>query len=209
MDLEREMRSGGDNMPEQSGEVWLIRHGETEWSASGRHTGRTDLALTGKGREQAVLLREKLALRAFSLVMSSPLARAVETCKIAGYGEVAEVTDDLMEWDYGEYEGLTSSQIREKIAGWTIWTGDPAGGETIGQVADRARRVIGRAREIKGDVVLFSHGHLLRVLCSCWLDLPPDSGRLFALGTASIGILGYERGAPVISLWNHYWCVAP
>ncbi len=196
-------------MPDQSGEVWLVRHGETEWSSSGRHTGRTDLTLTGDGRKQAVLLRERLAQRSFSLVLSSPLARAVETCKIAGYGEVAEVSGDLREWDYGDYEGLTSSQIREKVAGWTIWRGNPAGGETIGQVADRARRVISRVREVKGDVVLFSHGHLLRVLCACWLGLPADAGRLFSLGTASISILGYEHETPVISLWNHNWCVAP
>ncbi len=196
-------------MSAERGEVWLIRHGETEWSASGRHTGRTDLALTAKGREQAMLLREKLSQRPFSLVLSSPLARAVETCKIAGYGEIAEVCDDLMEWDYGDYEGLTISQIREKEAEWTIWKADPPVGETIAEVAERSRRVISRAREAKGDAVLFSHGHLLRVLCACWLGLPPDSGRLFALGTASISILGYERGTPVISLWNHYWCVAP
>ncbi|MGE5300278.1 MAG: histidine phosphatase family protein [Acidobacteriota bacterium] len=197
-----------DNMADGSGEVWLVRHGETDWSAAGRHTGRTDLALTANGRQQAALLREKLAQRSFSLVLSSPLARAVETCKIAGYGDVAEVSGDLREWDYGEYEGLTSSQIREKVAGWTIWRDDPAGGETIGQVADRARRVISRIREVKGDVILFSHGHLLRVLCACWLGLTPDAGRLFELGTASISILGYEHETPVISLWNHNWCTA-
>jgi probable phosphoglycerate mutase len=195
-------------MPEHSGEVWLIRHGETEWSASGRHTGRTDLALTAKGLEQAMLLRKKLAGKTFSLALSSPLARAVETCRIAGYGDAAELSDDLMEWDYGDYEGLTIYQIREKAPDWTIWKADPPGGETIEQVAERSRRVIARAREAKGDVILFSHGHLLRVLCSCWLGLPPDSGRLFSLGTASVSILGYERGNSVISLWNHYWCVA-
>jgi broad specificity phosphatase PhoE len=195
-------------MADGSGEVWLVRHGETEWSASGRHTGRTDLALTKDGRQQAAFLRERLAQRPFSLVLSSPLVRAVETCKIAGYWDDAEVSGDLREWDYGDYEGLTTSQIREKAAGWTIWTGDPPGGETIGQVADRARRIIKRAREVKGDVVLFAHGHLLRVLSACWLALPPDAGRLFALGTASISILGYEHESPVISLWNQEWCAA-
>lgn len=196
-------------MTEGSGEVWLVRHGETEWTASGRHTGRTDLSLTEKGRRQAERLREKLARRSFALVLSSPLARAAETCRIAGYGDVAEFDHDLREWDYGDYEGLTISQIRGKVAGWTLWTGDLPGGETIGQVAARARRVIGKAREVKGDVALFGHGHLLRVICACWLGLPPDSGRLFLLGTASLSILGYERETPVISLWNHYWCVAP
>jgi broad specificity phosphatase PhoE len=198
---------GGD-MSDQSGDLWLVRHGETEWSAGGRHTGRTDLPLTEEGRRQAERLRERLARKSFALVLSSPLVRAAETCRIAGYGDVAEVDHDLREWDYGDYEGLTTTQIRRKVSGWTIWTGDPPGGETIGQVAERARRVIGRAGDVKGDVALFAHGHLLRILSACWLGLPPDDGRLFALGTASVSILGHEHDTPVISLWNE-WCVAP
>ncbi len=194
-------------MSAQSGsELWLVRHGETEWSAAGRHTGRTDVALTDEGRRQAALLTERLAGRSFSHVLSSPLSRAIDTCRIAGYGGAAELTDDLREWDYGEYEGLTISEIRGRAPGWTIWTGDPPGGEGIAHVAGRVRRVIDRARSAGGDVALFAHGHVLRVLASCWLGLPPDSGRYFYLGTASLSILGYERETPVITLWNQEWC---
>lgn len=184
------------------GEVWLVRHGETEWSRTGRHTGRTDVILTEEGRRQAERLRRGLRGKSFGLVLSSPLSRAAETCRIAGFGDRAEFSEDLREWDYGDYEGLTTARIRETAPGWTIWTGDPPHGEKIGDVAARARRAIGRAREVGGDVVFFSHGHLLRVLASCWLGLPPDSGRLFMLGTASVSILGHEHGAPAISLWN-------
>ena len=187
-------------------ELWLVRHGETEWSASGRHTGRTDVALTEEGRRQAALLAERLAGRSFSHVLSSPLARALDTCKIAGYSDAAELTDDLLEWDYGDYEGLTTADIRGKVPGWTIWTGDPPGGEGIVQVAERVGRVIDRAGSAGGDVALFAHGHVLRVLAACWLGLPPDNGRLFSLGTASLSILGYERETPVVTLWNQEWC---
>lgn len=188
------------------GELWLVRHGETEWSAAGRHTGRTDVALTEEGRRQAALLAERLAGRSFSHVLSSPLARALDTCKIAGYSDAVELTDDLLEWDYGDYEGLTTADIRSKVPGWTIWTGDPPGGEGIVQVAERVRRVIDRARSAGGDVALFAHGHVLRVLAACWLGLPPDNGRLFSLGTASLSILGYEREMPVVTLWNQERC---
>jgi broad specificity phosphatase PhoE len=184
------------------GELWLVRHGETQWSKSGRHTGMTDLPVTEEGQRQAELLRERLKGRSFELVLSSPLSRARETCRIAGFGDAAEVDDDLHEWDYGDYEGLTTSEIRQKVPGWTIWAGDPPNGETLEQVAGRARKIISRARGIGGDVALFSHGHFLRVLCACWLGLPPDAGRLFALGTASISILGLEHNSPVISRWN-------
>ncbi|MDA8433118.1 MAG: histidine phosphatase family protein [Nitrospiraceae bacterium] len=184
------------------GEIWLVRHGETEWSASGRHTGRTDLPLNAEGRRQAEGLRGRLGGKSFALVLSSPLLRAAETCRLAGFGDAAKCDEGLREWDYGDYEGLTTEQIRGRAPGWTLWTGDPPHGERIGDVAGRAQRVIGRARGVKGDTVLFSHGHFLRVLAACWLGLPPDDGRFFALGTASVGILGYEREAPVISLWN-------
>lgn len=193
-------------MDQPRGELWLIRHGETEWSAAGRHTGRTDIALTEEGRRQAALLEKRLAGRSFSHVLSSPLARALDTCKIAGYSEAAELTDNLLEWDYGNYEGLTITEIRDKAPGWTIWTGDPPDGESIMQVAERVRRVIDLASSVRGDVALFAHGHVLRVLAACWLELPPDNGRFFALGTASLSILGHERETPVITLWNQEWC---
>lgn len=193
-------------MDQPRGELWLIRHGETEWSAAGRHTGRTDIALTEEGRRQAALLEKRLAGRSFSHVLSSPLARALDTCKIAGYSEAAELTDNLLEWDYGNYEGLTITEIRDKAPGWTIWTGDPPDGESIAQVAERVRRVIDLASSVRGDVALFAHGHVLRVLAACWLELPPDNGRFFALGTASLSILGHERETPVITLWNQEWC---
>ena len=198
--------SGEEIKGTHPGELWLVRHGETEWSAAGRHTGRTDVALTEEGRRQAALLTERLAGRSFSHVLSSPLTRALDTCKIAGYGGAVELTDDLREWDYGDYEGLTIAQIRGKAPGWTIWTGDLPGGEGLAQVAERVRRVIDRARFLGGDVALFAHGHVLRVLAVCWLGLPPDNGRLFTLGTASLSILGYERETPVITLWNQEWC---
>ncbi len=186
-------------------ELWLIRHGETEWSASGRHTGKTDIPLTESGRRQAAALAERLAGRSFRLVLSSPLSRAFETCRLAGFGGVAELTEDLREWDYGIYEGRTTPEIRRDIPKWTIWADDPPGGETIEQVAARAFRVINRATAGKGRVVLFSHAHLLRILAVCWLGLPPAAGRFLVLGAASISILGYERETPVIMTWNQDW----
>lgn len=183
-------------------ELWLVRHGETEWAADGRHTGGTDVALTDRGREQAVALGKLLAGRAFALVLSSPLRRAVVTCRLAGYGPAAEVTDDLREWNYGDYEGLTTAQVREKVPGWTIWSHGVPGGETVDDVARRACRVIDRSVSAGGDTVLFAHGHTLRVLAACWLGLPPGDGRLLALGTGSLGVLGYEHEARVIRRWN-------
>lgn len=188
--------------PNSNPEIWLIRHGETEWSLSGAHTGRTDIPLTAEGERQAGEIGQYLAGRPFAMVLTSPLRRARETCRLAGYGGVARVEPDLSEWDYGAYEGRTSAQIQENAPGWTIWTSPVPQGETIQQVAARARRVIERASTAGGDVALFAHGHLLRILTACWLGLPPDDGRLFALGTASIGVLGYERGTRVIARWN-------
>jgi probable phosphoglycerate mutase len=184
------------------GELWLVRHGETEWSRSGRHTGRTDVPLTDEGRRQAAALRRALEGRRFALVLSSPLSRAWETCRLAGYGDVAETTDDLLEWDYGAFEGRTSAEIRRERPGWTIWTGEVPGGETIDAVARRAERVIQRPGAAGGDVLLFAHGHVLRILTARWLGLEPRDGRLFALGTASIGVLGGENGTRVIRSWN-------
>jgi probable phosphoglycerate mutase len=183
-------------------EIWLIRHGETAWSLSGQHTGRTDLPLTAAGERHAEAIGRFLAGRPFALVLSSPMQRARETCRLAGYGGVAQVDPDLSEWDYGAYEGRTSAQIQESVPGWSIWTSPVPQGETIEQVAARANRVIERAGKGGGDVALFAHGHLLRILTACWLGQPPDAGRLYALGTASVSVLGYERETRVISRWN-------
>lgn len=183
-------------------EIWLFRHGQTAWSVSGQHTGRTDLPLTEAGREQAEALGRYLAGRKFDLVLSSPLVRAAETCRLAGYGEVARFTDDLMEWDHGEYEGLRPADILKKRPGWTIWNDGVPGGETVEQVEQRARSVVGLTEAVDGGVAVFSHSHLLRILAARWLGLPPDAGRHFDLDTASISVLGYSRDASVIRKWN-------
>jgi broad specificity phosphatase PhoE len=185
--------------------LWLVRHGETEWSRTGRHTGRTDVPLTDLGRRQARALGGHLAGRAFARVLTSPLERARETCRLAGYGPVAEVADDLREWDYGAYEGRTTPEVRAEVPGWSIWTTEVPGGESVARVGERARRVIDRAAAAGGDVALFAHGHILRILAACWLGLPPEGGRLLALGTASVSVLGYERETRVIQVWNQDW----
>jgi broad specificity phosphatase PhoE len=177
-----------------------MRHGETAWSLSGQHTGSTDLPLTAEGERKAAIVGKLLAGKKFAAVYVSPMTRAKETCRIAGYEQGAIVTDDLHEWNYGSYEGLTSAQIQKSAPAWTIWTAPPPGGETIEQVADRARRVIQSAPD--GDVAIFGHGHMLRVLTACWLELSPDTGRCFALSTGSISVLGHERETPVIQMWN-------
>lgn len=187
---------------EQLRELWLIRHGETEWTISGAHTGRTDIPLTERGREKAQAIREYLAGREFSLVLTSPLARARETCRIAGYGDVAVVDDDLCEWDYGGYEGLRTLQIWAEQPEWRLWRDGVPGGETIDEVAARADRVIERSLEAGGTVALFAHGHILRILTARWLQLSPDGGRLFALGTGSVSTLGFERDSRVVLRWN-------
>ena len=189
-------------MSEPRQELWLIRHGETEWSAANRHTGRTDIALTQAGERQAAALGQSLAGRRFGLVLCSPLRRARETCRLAGYGQGAEVTDDLLEWDYGVYEGKTTREIRLEQHGWSIWTTSVPKGESIEQVGHRAQRVIQRSLTVGGDVALFAHAHILRILAACWLGLAPDAGRLFVLRTASISVLGFERETPVITQWN-------
>lgn len=189
-------------MSERRPELWLVRHGETEWSLAGRHTGRTDLSLTETGRQQASALGQYLAGRPFSSVLCSPLQRARETCRLAGYDEAATITDTLFEWDYGVYEGRTTNDIRNEIPHWIIWTHPVPQGESIEQVGDRAEQAIRQALAAEGDVVLFAHAHILRVLAACWLGLPPTAGRLFTLGTASLSVLGYERDQRVITLWN-------
>ena len=183
-------------------QLWLVRHGATEWAESGRHTGRTDIPLNDTGREQAVTLGERLRGHTFALVLTSPLSRASDTARLAGFADVAEVDDDLREWDYGDVEGMRTEEIRERHPGWTIWRGPWSAGETIDEVATRADRVLARVRTVDGDVLVFSHGHLLRVLAARWLGLEPDAGGMLALSTATISLLGWEREAPVIERWN-------
>lgn len=187
-----------------AGELVLVRHGETAWSRSGRHTSSTDLELTPAGCDEARAAAGKLAGRTFAAVFTSPMQRARETCGIAGLGDGAIVTDDLHEWDYGRYEGLTTAQIREHRPGWTIFNGDPPGGETAAEVGARADRVIERAvtAAVGGDVALFSHGHFLRVVGTRWIGLPPRDGALLRLDTATICVLGYEHGNRVLHVWN-------
>jgi probable phosphoglycerate mutase len=182
--------------------AWLIRHGETEWARDGRHTGRTDVPLTELGRSQAVAAGRKVAGQAFAEVFSSPLSRALETCRIAGYSDRAEILDDLREWDYGDDEGRTTPEIGTERPGWSIWGEGPRNGETVDEVGLRADRVIARIRAAEGDVLCFAHGHVLRILAARWLELPAVDGRLFALSTATVSVLGSEREAPVIQRWN-------
>jgi broad specificity phosphatase PhoE len=189
-------------MPNHQNELWLIRHGETAWSLSGAHTGTTDLSLTERGAERALEIRTYLAGREFALVLSSPRLRARQTCEIAGYGDVALIDGDLSEWDYGAYEGRSTAEIREERPDWNLWRDGVPEGEAITEVAARAQRVIERALAANGPVALFAHGHILRILAACWLGLPPEGGRLLALGTGSISTLGFERDTRVIVLWN-------
>jgi broad specificity phosphatase PhoE len=190
------------SMSESSPEIVTVRHGETEWSRALKHTGRTDVPLTDAGRTQADRLGAALAGRSFSMVLSSPLGRAVETCERAGYARHAEMVSDLREWDYGEYEGLTTAEVREQIGGWTIWTHEVHGGESVEEVGKRVDGLIERISAAPGDVVLFAHGHILRVMAARWLGLPAAEGRLFRLDTATISTLGFERETRVIRRWN-------
>jgi probable phosphoglycerate mutase len=184
-------------------DVVLVRHGETEWSREGKHTGRTDIPLTGLGRRQAQAVGSALQARRFALVLTSPLSRALETCRLAGFGDVAVQRDELREWDYGAYEGQKTIEIREVVPAWTLWRDGVPDGETIQEVAVRADRVIAELRSTQGDALLFAHGHVLRVLTARWLGLEPHAGALFALDPATLSILGYERETAVIRLWNH------
>ena len=183
-------------------EILLVRHGETEWSRDRKHTGRTDIPLTETGRQEAAMLRDALAGRSFARILSSPLSRALETCRLAGHGDQAELTDDLREWDYGEYEGITTAEIREKRPDWYLWRDGCPDGETAADVGRRADRVIESLSGIEGDVALFAHGHVLRVLTARWLGLGPEAGALFKLDTATLSALGYERETRVITRWN-------
>lgn len=189
-------------MARKDQKIYLLRHGETEWSLSGQHTGVTDLPLTENGRFAARLLKSALAAETFALILTSPLKRARETCELAGFGERAEVDPDLMEWNYGEYEGLTTKQIHLSRPGWSIFRDGCPGGETPDQVAARADRVLGKIRATDGNVALFAHGHIFRVLAARWINLPPSYGEHFLLDTATLNILGYYNASPAIKIWN-------
>ena len=178
----------------------VVRHGETEWSRTGRHTGRSDIPLTENGERQARAVGEALRGREFALVVSSPLIRARETARLAGFEP--ELRDDLAEWDYGEYDGLTTPQIREQVPDWTIWGYGAVGGESVEQLAARADRVVAELLAVDGDVLVFSHGHFLRVLTARWLELGGADGRLFALDSGTLSTLGFEREQRVIRSWN-------
>jgi broad specificity phosphatase PhoE len=191
-----------DEQPLQLRRAILIRHGETAWSISGQHTGTTDIPLTENGRELARQLAPRLAAEQFTLVLTSPLGRARETCALAGAGGHAEVEPDLVEWNYGEYEGLTTDEIRRKAPGWVIFRDGCPGGETPDQVSARADRVIARIRSVKGDVALFAHGHLFRVMAARWLGWPAAEGSHFLLDTATLSVLSHYRGIPAIKRWN-------
>ena len=181
--------------------MWLVRHGETEWSKAGRHTSVTDLPLTPVGEAVALQVGERLAGEEFELVLTSPRLRARRTAELLGHDE-AEVDDDLVEWGYGDYEGITNAQIRKTVPGWTLWTHPVPGGETPEQVTERLDRVVERLRAAPDRALVFGHGHALRALTARWLGLPVTDGRLFRLDTATLSRLGYERENPVILAWN-------
>jgi broad specificity phosphatase PhoE len=185
------------------GEIVLIRHGQTEWSAAGRHTSYTDLELTPDGEQQARQAGKRLAGRSFAAVISSPRRRALHTAELAGL-TVTEVSEDLVEWNYGEYEGITSATIHQTRPGWSLWTDGAPGGETPEQVGARLDRVLAHARTFldQGDVALIAHGHSLRVTGARWIGLPPSGGGLLKLGTATLSTLGFEHDNPVIDTWN-------
>jgi probable phosphoglycerate mutase len=187
-------------------EVILARHGETEWSANGRHTGRTDIPLTENGRAQAEALRPALADRDFELVLSSPLSRALETCRLAGLGDRVEVDEDLLEWDYGEYEGVTTAEIRRTRPDWLLFRDGCPGGETAADVGARVDRVIAGAKAAGGDVALFAHGHVLRVLGARWCELAPGCAQRLALTTGTLSALSWEHEWTVVARWNAPVC---
>jgi len=186
--------------PEQK--VYLLRHGETEWSLNGRHTGVTDIPLTENGRKLARQLQPILAREKFVMVLTSPLQRARETCELAGLGTLASVDRDLMEWNYGEYEGLTTEQIRQTRPDWSVFRDGCPGGESPLQVSVRADRIVSRVRTFDGNVALFSHGHILRVLAARWINLSASYGENFLLDTATLNVLGYYRESPAFKIWN-------
>jgi probable phosphoglycerate mutase len=185
-------------------EVYLARHGETAWSITGQHTGRTDIPLTAGGERNALSLHQRLEGVVFAKVLVSPRLRARRTCELAGFGDRAEVEPDLQEWDYGEYEGRRTADIRQERPDWYLFRDGCPGGESVEAIGGRADRVVAHLRALNGNVLIFSHGHILRVLAARWLGLPPGDARLFVLSTAALSILGYEhtRNEPAIRLWN-------
>jgi probable phosphoglycerate mutase len=187
-----------------SAEVYLARHGETAWSITGQHTGRTDIPLTAGGERNALSLHQRLEGVVFAKVLVSPRLRARRTCELAGFGDRAEVEPDLQEWDYGEYEGRRTADIRQERPDWYLFRDGCPGGESVEAIGGRADRVVAHLRALNGNVLIFSHGHILRVLAARWLGLPPGDARLFVLSTAALSILGYEhtRNEPAIRLWN-------
>ena len=190
------------NGQQPPGEVFLIRHGETEWSLSGQHTGSTDIPLTDHGEAAARLLAPVLADRDFSLVLCSPLQRARRTCELAGLGGQASIDSDLAEWNYGSYEGLTPAAIREQHPGWLVFRDGCPDGESPAEVGERVDRVISRVRQNGGRVALFAHGHVFRVFVARWIELSPSHGAHFLLDTSTLTILSYYRGIPAVKCWN-------
>jgi probable phosphoglycerate mutase len=182
-------------------EVWLVRHGETEWSRDGKHTSHTELDLTESGVEVACTLADRLADHSFDLVLSSPRHRAVRTAELAGFAE-PELDEDLTEWDYGDYEGITTKEIQETVPDWSVWTHPCPNGEDAEDVTERLDRVVAKAHACSGDVLIFAHGHSLRALAARWIEQPVTEGRFFKLDTATVSVLGYERETPVILRWN-------
>lgn len=181
-------------------QLWLVRHGETEWSKNGQHTSTTDLPLTDVGEAAARGVTGALAGVDFAQVLTSPRLRARHTAELAGFD--ADVDDDLAEWAYGDYEGLTTARIRESVPGWSVWTHPSPGGETAAQVSERLDRVVARARAVDGKTLAFAHGHSLRALAARWLGLDVSEGRLFVLDTSAISVLGVDRGTSVVRRWN-------
>ena len=182
--------------------IYLVRHGETQWSLSGQHTGVSDIPLTENGRMAARLLQTVLAGESFALVLTSPLQRARETCELAGLGAQAVVEPELVEWKYGDYEGITTAQIRATRPGWSVFRDGCPGGETAEEVAARADRVLAKVRAAAGNVALFAHGHIFRVLAARWIDLPASYGEHFLLDTATLNVLGYYGDSPALKIWN-------
>jgi probable phosphoglycerate mutase len=192
-------------MATPSPELWLLRHGATDWARNGRHTGRTDRPLLPEGEEEARRLAPALAGLAFDAVLTSPLQRARRTCELAGLGEVAQIVDDLREWDYGDYEGITTAEIRRSVPGWTVFSHPCPGGESIDQMGQRCQRLLRRCEGLTsahGRLALFAHGHILRALAGTWLGLGPAGGALLSLSTGTISVLGHEREQPVLLRWN-------
>jgi probable phosphoglycerate mutase len=183
-------------------EVWLVRHAETEWSRAKKHTGRTDVPLTDEGRAAARALARRLDRRAWAAVWSSPLSRARETCALAGLGGAAREREELLEWDYGDYEGATTTEIREARPGWYLWRDGCPGGESPEQVAARCDALVAELAELDGDAVLFAHGHVLRMLAAHWMELAPEAGGRLALSTGAVCVLGFEREVRVLRRWN-------